>query len=228
MTTESNLNSHFLPPIPKEAFDDITKELQRLPIPMNKYRNKAGEGRSQTWGLVGRRCLPADYSRMCWTRPLLYHLLLEFGKKYVPFNFTSITVNQNYKASPHRDKNNKGNSFLVAWGDYTGGDLKIHEGDLMGSHNIQYKPIIADFSKILHEVLDFQGERFSLVYYTFENSKSVVLPEFSVKEEGGKWFFYRGDQKITPKEGLPHPLRNRKKEKPMIQTAPPSFTVSFD
>lgn len=215
--------------IPQEAFSEILKELERLPIAINKYRNKAGDGRSQTFGVVGRRCLPPDASRMNWLRPYLYHLLLEFGRKYVPFSFTSITVNQNYQASPHYDKNNKGVSFLVGFGDYTEGHLKIHEGDLKGTHDINCKPIIADFSKILHEVEAFQGQRYSLVFYNFENKKSIVLPKFEVKEEGGKWFFYRDNQKITAKEGLPHPLRNRKKnENTMIQSAPISFTVSFD
>lgn len=198
--------------IPKEAFEEIYLELKRKPLERNEYRNKAGSGITQAFGIVNKRSLPPDYSRQNWLRPYLYKLLLEFGQKYVDIPFNSITVNQNYAADKHRDKNNIGYSFLVGFGDYTGGRLFIHEGDLSGAHNIQYQPIKTDFSKVLHSVEEFDGERFSLVYYTFAR-KGVVpeLPPCSVRQEGDQWFFYRGDQKITKKNGLPHPLRGRKK-----------------
>ena len=215
-------------PIPQEAFSEILKELDRQPVAINNYRNKSGSGRSQTWGVIGRRCLPPDASRMNWERPYLYHLLLEFGKKYVSLPYTSITVNQNYQAAAHYDKNNKGNSFLVGFGNYTGGKLKILEGDLSGTYDINCKPIVADFSKMLHEVEPFQGSRYSLVYYCFENKKSVPLPTFDVKEEGGKWFFFRDGVKITKEEGMPHPRRKLKEKKSMIQSYQLEFEVRFD
>ena len=214
--------------IPSEAFTDILNELRRQPIANNKYRNKAGTGQSQTFGIVNRRCLSPDYSRQNWLRPFLYHLLLEFAEKYVTIPFNSITVNQNYAALPHRDKNNKGNSFLVAFGDYTGGELKIYEGDLSGNHNINCRPIRADFSKILHSVSPFQGERYSLVFYNFWTPRLPELPPYSVKEENGKFYFYRGQDKITAKTGLPHPLKGRKKKTELSFTREEkSVTISF-
>ena len=194
--------------IPKEAFDAIVQELQRRPLEINKYRLQSGTGRSQTFGLVNRRCLPPDYSRLCLLRPYLYKLLLDFGEQYVPFSFNAITVNQGYKADKHRDKHNLGNSFLVAFGNFTGGELVIHEGDLSGTHNIQYKPIITDFSKVFHSVNDFQGERYSLVFYTLTSNRLQPLPLPSVRKENDKFFFYRGEEKIT--NGLPHPLKKKK------------------
>jgi hypothetical protein len=214
------------PTLSSEAFSEILKELKRQPISMNMYRNKAGAGRSLCWGVVNRRSLPPDYSRNNWVRPYLYHLLLEFGQ-HVTIPFNSVVVNQNYKAAPHRDKNNKGDSFLVAFGDFKGGDLKIHEGDLSGNHDICYKPIVTDFSKVLHEVTDFEGERFSLVYYMFESKRSVPLPPWDLRQEEGKWWFYRDGIKITKENGLPHPLRGKKKEsKLMIQKE--SVTITFE
>lgn len=213
--------------IPKEAFDEIYKELKRKPLDRNEYRNKAGSGISQAFGIVNKRSLPPDYSRQNWLRPYLYKLLLEFGHKYVDIPFNSITVNQNYRADKHRDKNNLGNSFLVAFGDYTGGRLLIHEGDLSGAHNIQYTPIRADFAKLLHSVEEWDGERFSLVYYTFAR-KGVVpeLPRASIQKEGDQWFFYRGDERITKKNGLPHPLRGRKKS--TLEKEQGTVEVKFD
>jgi hypothetical protein len=72
--------------------------------------------------------------------------------------------------------------------------------------------MITDFSKILHSVDQFTGDRYSLVFYWFQTSRSVDLPPPSVREENGKWFFYRGEQKITRQIGLPHPLRGKKKK----------------
>jgi len=207
--------------IPKDAFKEILLELQRQPITMNQYRTRAGAGCSQTFGIVNRRSLPPDYSRQNWLRPLLYHLLLEFASNHVTIPFNSITVNYNYKAAKHRDKNNNGESYLVAFGDYVGGDLKILEGDLSGTHNIYCSPLVTDFSKVYHEVSDFVGDRYSLVFYTFESSRSLPLPAWSLKAEGTKWFFYRNGQKITKDNGLPHPLRGRKKKEGlMIDSGP--------
>jgi len=201
--------------IPEEDFAEIIAELERRPLDINNYRG-SGIGRSQVFGIVNRRCLPADYSRWSWKRPYLYHLLLEFAKKHVQIPFTSITVNQSYPCAPHKDKNNIGESFLVAFGDYFGGELKIHEGELEGDHNIFRKAIIADFSKITHSVLPFVGKRYSLVFYTNKgNSKKFTadIPPPTVKQEDGKWVFYRGEELIDPKIGLPHPKTGKKKSK---------------
>jgi hypothetical protein len=213
--------------IPKDAFQEILLELQRQPITMNQYRTRAGAGCSQTFGIVNRRSLAPDYSRQNWLRPYLYHLLLEFASKHVTIPFNSITVNYNYKAAKHRDKNNKGESYLVAFGDYVGGDLKILEGDLSGTHNICYRPVVTDFSKVYHEVSDFVGDRYSLVFYTFESPRSLPLPAWSLQLEGTKWFFYRNGLKITKETGLPHPLRGRKKTQRMLIVTTPAI-VEFD
>lgn len=220
--------------IPPEAFKEIQEELERRPLYVNKYRDKAGEGRSQSFGIVNRRSLPVDYSRQNWLRPKLFYHLKKFAEQYVDISWTSITVNQNYRSLPHRDKGNQGESFLVAFGSYTGGDLLIHEGDLSGSHNIWCRPMKADFSKLLHSVQHFTGTRYSLVFYTLKPTKlpSEPLPVSEVVIEGGKYVFKRGGKVITVKEGLDHPLRGRKKKgKDESMTSIPSqkeFVVSFE
>lgn len=220
--------------IPSEEFNLILQELQRQPIEENKYRNKAGSGRSQCFGIVNKRSVPDDYSRQNWLRPYLYKLLLDYGNKWVDISFNSITVNMNYQAAPHKDKTNCGESYLVAFGDYTGGELEILEGEKKGIYNINCNPIKADFSKVLHQVLPFTGTRISLVYYTHHTIKKYKnppppLPPFSLREEEGKWYFYRGDERITRKNGLPHPLRNRKKKKSEYEFSKEvgNFTVDF-
>ena len=195
--------------IPTEAFSEILAELQKKPIPRNEYRNTAGKGRSQVFGVVGRRCLPPDYSRLCWLRPYLFKLLLDFADKYVDIPWNAITVNQNYRSSPHYDKHNIGDSLLVAFGNYSGGELELHEGEKKGVYDINCKPIVHNFSTTLHSVREFEGERYSLVFYMYENPCwSVDVPPPSVVFENGKWWFKRGEEICT---GLPHPITGQKK-----------------
>ena len=230
-------------PIPEAAFAQILEELERRPLAVNKYRNTAGIGKSQAFGVVGRRCLPPDYSRQCWLRPRLYQLLLEFGERWVRptgVNFTSITVNQNYAAASHRDKNNDGDSFLVGFGNYQGGDLTIEEGSLKGNWSIRFNPIVTDFSKVYHCVREgWTGDRYSLVFYRYSNPKwelAQPLPPPSVREiETGKLCFFRGEEVCF---GLPHPLRGFKRPKAPPPPPPAAlleevrsgcgFVVSFD
>ena len=195
--------------IPHADFAALVEDLTTNPLPMNAYRKTAGSGRSQTFGVVNRRCLPPDYSRQNWWRPKTLYLLKEFADKWVDISWNAVTVNVDYQAAPHRDKHNRGVSFLVAFGSYTGGDLVIHEGDLSGSHSIWCSPIKTDFSKVLHSVQPFTGNRFSLVFYEYD-LKETVLPPWSVTNETGDYRFYRDGIPITKKEGLPHPLKGRK------------------
>jgi hypothetical protein len=197
--------------IPETAFQFIKAELERKPLEINKYRPLTGKGRSQAFGVVNKRCLPPDYSRLCWLRPYLYKLLLDFGNEYVKdISWNSITVNQNYQANAHYDKHNIGDSFLVAFGDFEQGELVIHEGDLSGVYNIRHTPIQTNFSKCLHSVRPFVGNRYSLVYYKYD-TRGLVLPEPTVRIDNELWVFYRGTERIDSKIGLPHPLRKEKK-----------------
>lgn len=198
--------------IPESAFKDIIEELEKKPLEINKYRLKSGGGRSQVFGVVNRRSISSDYSRNCWLRPKLYYHILEFAKQYVDISFNAITINQNYKADKHYDKNNKGISYIVGFGDYEKGDLLIHESDMSGNYNIKHNPIKGDFSKMLHSVEPFTGNRYSLVFYMFEKKceKDLVLPPPSVKIIDGKYQFFRGDVMIDKKNGLPHNLKKKK------------------
>ena len=192
-------------------FDAIRFELEHRPLYNNKSRKQAGIGRSCTFGIVNRRCANPNYSRFNWLMPKLYKLLLDFGERNVDIPFNSITVNQNYRCKPHLDKNNVGESWLVAFGDYTGGQLEIHSSEGITKHHIKNNPIKKEFSKILHCVSEFEGSRYSLVYYW--SPLGITLEPFSIKQgltKGGKlkYFFYIGDRKVTYKLNRPdHPLR---------------------
>jgi hypothetical protein len=150
--------------------------------------------------------MPPDYSRQCWKRVHLYKLLLDFGASYVTdISWNAITVNQNYSAAPHRDRGNVGPSYLVAFGEYEGGALLMHEGDLSGSHDVRHTPLITDFAAALHSVAPWTGNRCSLVFYTTANTPPD-LPPPSVKMHNGRWTFFRGTEATT---SLPHPLNGK-------------------
>jgi hypothetical protein len=54
--------------------------------------------------------------------------------------------------------------MIVGLGDYTGGELYV-EGELF---DMRFKPIEFDGWKLRHWTNQFQGERFSLVWFTPE------------------------------------------------------------
>lgn len=208
-----------LAPVPGDVFIPIIQELQRRPIPINQYRKSAGEGRSAAFGFVNRRCLETDISRLCWQRPKLYHMLLDFGRRYCPIQFDAITLNQDYAAAPHRDKGNRGLSYLVAFGDYQGGELEILDHpDLSGSYNLCHQPILFDGANLTHSVKPFTGHRYSLVYYTLEKEPAKKLEQYRPVELPTGWALEYTDVEgkssyLKGKVGLPHPLAGRRKDK---------------
>ena len=170
--------------------DKIEADLVKHPIEINYQRALAGTGRSQAFGIVNRRFLKSDYSRNCWNRPYLFKLLLQFGKRFVKeIEWNSITVNQNYQCMPHKDQNNCGESVVIAFGDYKNGKLKIMEGDRKGVYDVNRKKFKCDFTQVLHCVLPFSGDRYSLVYYQTP-TKTRAVP--TVRKINGEYVFFRG------------------------------------
>lgn len=191
----------------ESAFRVITTELERRQLANNRYRLSSGIGRSQTFGVVNRRYgLPNDYSGACFKRPYLYKLLLDFGRDFITTPFNAITINQSYQCKPHRDRNNHGVSTLVAFGEFSGGMLRIHDdGDLKGDHCVKNRLFVCDFSLLTHSVTPFTGTRYSLVYHQAPTTNS--LPPPSVVLIGKKWRFYRGEELIM--NGLPDDPRRK-------------------
>jgi hypothetical protein len=76
-------------------------------------------------------------------------------------------VNCNAEFTPHVDSGTGAGqslSMIVGLGDYTGGELYV-EGELF---DMRFKPIEFDGWKLRHWTNQFQGERFSLVWFTPE------------------------------------------------------------
>lgn len=95
------------------------------------------------------------------------------------FKFTSLNLNCNYAAKRHRDGNNFGPSFIKAFGNFTGGELNVFPEDDRESCKQLEKLPLKDRATVnlqthmamwngnsAHEVNDFEGNRFSVVYFT--------------------------------------------------------------
>jgi hypothetical protein len=78
---------------------------------------------------------------------------------------STIAVNKHCQFRPHRDTglgNGQSDSMIVGLGNYVGGELLV-ENEV---HDIRYKPIEFNGWKCRHSTLPFEGERFSLVFFT--------------------------------------------------------------
>lgn len=83
------------------------------------------------------------------------------------FKYTSIQVNKNMKCIPHKDTNNIGMSYIIGLGKYTGGHLALGDDPkTLKKVNIRNKFFKFDGRHTTHQVTPFEGERYSLVYFT--------------------------------------------------------------
>jgi len=170
--------------------EEYSNYLTNIKYPINYNRpnlkvNASEVHRGIALGLVCVRPLcrktPDDKFRQCcalkWKK---YQNILEISKKlfneYSPepdFKWTTIQYNSNQKSAKHKDKNNIGESYIIALGNYSGGRLKIwyeEHGDpeYVDIKNKFYK---FDGAKYYHETEDFEGERLSLVFFNLTNGQ---------------------------------------------------------
>ena len=85
---------------------------------------------------------------------------------------STIAINRNAQFRPHTDSGagaGQSTSLIVGLGDYSGGELVV-EGDKV---DIRYKPMEFNGWKQRHWTMPFQGERFSLVWFTPKGCEGV-------------------------------------------------------
>lgn len=194
--------------LPIEAFEEIQRELVRRPLTLCRTRLNSGPGRTQTFGIVRIRRQQPGPSRHSRDRPYLYKLLLDFGDKYLRqpgnggksdplFYWNSITVNIDYMCLPHFDSGNRGDSAIVAFGDYTGGGELVF-GDK--TIDIKRRLFIGNFKTTLHSVKPWtSGHRYSLVYYHTPDNRPSPLPRpVPLQQSDGEWMLSHNG-KLIPK-----------------------------
>jgi len=154
----------FIKDIPEEDFHTLLAELQRRPILNNPDRRTSGAGRSQALGVIKRWAYRPWVSRITWMYPELWELILAFAAKHITTPWTAVQVNESYQSKPHKDVGNCGESSIVAFGDYTGGELVVENEPI----NIRHRLHTFNGSQLLHWNNPIVGKKYSLVFFNWE------------------------------------------------------------
>lgn len=101
-----------------------------------------------------------DVSHLSKKYPEIYEELKQIGNHF-NFSFKSIQVNKNLVCPPHRDKKNVGESLLVSFGVYTGGEIIVNDIE----YNAFEKPIIFNGALLEHYNKEIVGTKYSLVFF---------------------------------------------------------------
>ena len=103
--------------------------------------------------------------------PQLMRLFRKFMKDHAPeFKFRTVYINIDTMCDAHFDHKNSGESLLIGFGDYSGGETWLFKMQTDGSmkpyqYDISKKSISFDGSKIMHSSQKFTGKRYSLVFF---------------------------------------------------------------
>jgi hypothetical protein len=144
------------------AVKDVLELLGETHIPMNFSRLNSGAGHSISLGRVSDRFHhQMGMSRYDAKFPELKKAIFRLGRKIVPFHFTTVQVNYNYKTKPHIDGHNVGDSVIVGLGGYKGGDLVVSGK----RYDIKYRPLMFNGAEHLHSTTAYSGDRYSLVFF---------------------------------------------------------------
>lgn len=157
--------------VPAADVAPIQTEIERKQIYINPDRYGSGRGRTQAFGVIRRWSYRPWVSRNCWLRPELWQALLDFAAKHVHIPWDAVQVNQGYESKPHRDVGNRGDSYIISFGDYTGGELVV---DVSGEEQVvdtRLRGHLFNGSKLRHWNRPIAGTKFSLVFFSIEYPK---------------------------------------------------------
>lgn len=151
----------YLPKVLEEQIKDLWDELKRTKLRTCYSRKNSGIGKTQAFGWINRRGKGPGPAANNTKYPELYQKLKIFGES-MDDDFDGIQLNHNYKSEMHIDKNNVGESVIVSFGDYDGGELVI-EGKICDT---RLQPILFDGSLYRHWNLPItRGDKYSLVFF---------------------------------------------------------------
>tara|TARA_R110000737_G_scaffold329809_1_gene345175 strand:- start:3975 stop:4535 length:561 start_codon:yes stop_codon:yes gene_type:complete len=106
------------------------------------------------------------YTKLRKNHPEFADIFKEFVDLYgEEFKFNQVVINRDFKITRHIDNSNVGESIIMAFGDYEGGEICLEREGSIETHSIKHKFLKFNGSKIYHYVKDFTGTRYSLVFY---------------------------------------------------------------
>jgi len=146
-----------------ELFCDITFPMASDKPNQSGARSGFPKHRKLIFGVTRKR--GKDYvglSRDSILHEEAFNELSRIGDLIVPFEYTTMHINENVVCPPHKDRLNDCESVIVSFGDYSGCNL-IVEGI---KYDTYCQPIMFDGSKLLHwNTNDLQGQKYSVVFY---------------------------------------------------------------
>jgi len=148
---------------------------------------------SDTIGAIRKRCQGYGITQPTKHYPNFVRLLCKWlvdnhleNKLGCEFKCSAINLNANYAGRRHRDGNNEGPSVIRAVGKFSGGKLKYWPTDVQHprtdlktldqvkhiTFDLKHHTTIFDGTRA-HEVENFEGERYSIVYFTASGYQKV-------------------------------------------------------
>jgi hypothetical protein len=174
---------HICEPIPESEFTRLHELLSKITIPKMSKNNRMNfdESRYACHGIVRQRktgivTLSAASRRHpeIWQEIQRIGSLLK-GRDGGPFIFSSVHLNNNVTAGKHTDRNNIGDSILVGFGDYEGGQICLETGE---TEDIRHRPVCFNGSHIIHWNTPItSGSKYSLVFYVHKSAFNIQCPE---------------------------------------------------
>lgn len=168
--------------------EDVQEVMTAWAFAKNTARvNVMPDGENYVWsdtvGLLRDRIGDIHLTQSATRYPNFTRIFIKWLAERLPeeaksFKFTSLNLNCNYAARRHRDGNNFGPSMIKAFGAFKGGKLAVFPRDNREITDLAKLPArdrqVIDIKKNLvmfngnsaHEVDDFHGSRFSVVYFT--------------------------------------------------------------
>lgn len=208
-----------LPEIDASAFSSLIEHLSNRKLTIAK---------SQVLGIVRNRSESPDLSKCSWKDPKLHYLLMKFALMYLPsdFSFTSVQVNDSFMREAQFDRHNRGKTYIVAFGSFTGGEFVLKEGDTPRvppgdkEFNIRHRPLVFDANDMENYTKEFEGRRWSIVFYSliphpkFPMIRTLNDYEAVCKDSQYVIAWYRQGEPtiyLSKKNGLSIPKKRKKK-----------------
>jgi hypothetical protein len=167
---------HICEPLPEQEFSNLLQILSKITIPKIKKDNRMnfdesryaclGVIRARKTGKTGLSAWSKKYPEL-WQEIQRIGSLLR-GRDGMPFLYTSVHLNHNVVAGKHLDKGNVGDSILVGFGNYAGGEICLESGEV---ELIRYRPVCFNGSAVIHWNTPItSGNKYSLVFYVSKDA----------------------------------------------------------
>jgi len=149
-------------------FDHLFELLEKTTLKKKSYKNNNNrqgfdDHRGGLYGKVKPRYRTGTkLSKDSRDHPEVFNEIFRIGQLICPIPFTTVQLNKDLVCAPHKDNQNIGESCLVSFGTYTGGNIVIEGEEL----DARLNPIVFNGSKPLHWNTPILSRRkYSLVFF---------------------------------------------------------------